>query len=153
MQFINNTSLMPKGYAGQLSRYDAVVEPLNIAAASGLAYGAPVKLDTAGKAVALTANGDTVSFIIVQQHLTAPRGFSVPNADDFPQGAATVGGLKEGYIIVKVDPADATVIRGAAVKYDRATGLYGTTGAVTVPAKFVSNGVQADGFAEIAFGF
>lgn len=153
MQFVNSGSSLPKGYAGQLSRNEAIVEPLNIAASSGLAYGAPVKLNSTGNPVALTANTDKVAFIIVQEHLTAPRGFGVPNTDDFPQGAATVGGLKQGYIIVKVDPADATVVKGAAVKYDRATGLYGTTGAVTVNAEFVSNGVQADGFAEIAFGF
>jgi hypothetical protein len=150
-QYILNTAPMDKGVAGQLSHVDAIVEPFKIAASHGLTYGAPAKLDSSGNLVALTANTDVVAAIIVREHLVAPRNFGTFNTDDFPAGPAVIGGLKEGYIVVAVDSTDTTFAYGTAVKYNKDTGKFGTTGGVTVRATFVSAGIQADGLAVIDF--
>lgn len=146
-QYINANSVMPKGYAGQLSRDDAVVEQLVLSATEGakLEYGQPVKFVN-GEAVALTANTDVITHIIVREHL--PRAFTSSN--DFPIEGGVVGGMRRGYIVVPCD-ADAVIARGAAVKYDRTNKTFGTTGAVSVNATFMSNETVKDGFVEIAF--
>lgn len=146
-QYINPNSLMSKGYAGKISRNDLVVEQLILSATEGalLEYGLPVKT-VAGAPTALTADADVITHILVRDHLA--RAYTSSN--DFPVAGGVVGGMRRGYAVVPCT-ANVVAVRGAAVKYDRATKKFGTAGAVSVNATFVTSETVTDGFVEIAF--
>lgn len=140
-QFITSISPMPRGYAGQVTRgfYESTIETKEAAAAIG--FGLPVKLDTNGKAAAVTASSDDVYGFTVREYGQADAAGA--------QDEAFVAVLRRGYLAVKVT---GTAAPGGKVYLTSAGALTATAASNTALAGATFCGkADADGIVEIAF--
>jgi len=141
-QFIGSS--MTSGFAGAITRgfFDTTIEQKQ-AAATGIGFGLPVKLDSDGKAAAVTAGTDAVYGFTLREYGQVDQ--------DGRQDRAIVAVLRRGYIAVKCTAG--TPAAGGAVYLETATGAItaeSSSGTALAGATFMG-AADADGLVEIAF--